>query len=163
MTKQTIEREPLDVWLRFEHPDDEEPTHEANTYENGDDGGVVIEHYHTAVGLVTAVWHPTYESAKQWYAAHGYDDYSSGTEYTAADVREGDIIVLPSGATRHLERVIVHWLHRYDGGELVVRYRYLSNPRGIDWSTFVHADEPGLKLLSRGVAHVDESLRTLLP
>lgn len=66
----------LDVWLRFESDEDEEPTHEANTYREKD-GGVRIEHYHTAVGLVSTVRFPDYADAVDWYTANGYQDFSS--------------------------------------------------------------------------------------
>lgn len=80
-------RTPLDVWFRFypcECPEDgahlddcdDETEYEANTYKTPD--GFVIEHYHTAVGLVSYVHVATYEDAVKWYEAAGYQDFSSG-------------------------------------------------------------------------------------
>lgn len=70
-------RKPLDVWLAFDHPDDEEASHEANVYET-DDGRYEIEWYHSAVGLVTSRTVHTYEAAAQWLTDMGYQDFSSG-------------------------------------------------------------------------------------
>ena len=65
----------LDVWLAFDSPDDEEASHEANTYRTTD--GYRVEWYNTAVGLVTAVDFNTYAEARDWLSAGGYEDYSS--------------------------------------------------------------------------------------
>lgn len=75
------EKTALDVWLRFDSPEDEEATYEANTYKDVDAGGVEIyrvEWYHTAVGQVTTISFSTYEKARAWLEAAGYQDYSSG-------------------------------------------------------------------------------------
>ncbi len=69
-------RKPLDVWLRFESPEDEECSHEANTFKTPD--GFVIEHYHTAVGQVSYKHVDTYEDAVKWYEDQGFQDFSSG-------------------------------------------------------------------------------------
>lgn len=74
-TKKSDETEALDVWLRFEHDEDEEPTHEANTYET--DRGYAVEHYHTAVGQVSTIEFSTLEEAHAWYAAQGFQDFTS--------------------------------------------------------------------------------------
>lgn len=70
----------LDVWLRFDSPDDEEATYEANTFKSVDARGVetfTVEWYHNAVGQVTKVSFPTYEAASAWLVAQGYQDFSS--------------------------------------------------------------------------------------
>jgi hypothetical protein len=63
--------------------------------------------------------------------------------------------------------VVVHSIHVYPAPWLLAgcatyRYRYLSNPRGVDWSGFLALAED-IPLLSRGVARVDPTVRTLLP
>jgi hypothetical protein len=66
---------PLDVWLRFESPDDEESEAEANTY--NDHGVYRVEWYLTAVGLVKSRSFDFYEDAVAWLTAEGFVDYSS--------------------------------------------------------------------------------------
>lgn len=66
----------LDVWLRFDPPDDEESEAEANTYPDGR-GEFRVEWYLTAVGLVKEVPFRTYEAAAAWLTAEGFEDYSS--------------------------------------------------------------------------------------
>lgn len=65
----------LDVWLRFDSPEDEEASHEANTYRN-EDGTYRVEWYHNAVGLVTTVDFDTLADAYDWYEANGYQDFT---------------------------------------------------------------------------------------
>lgn len=65
----------LDAWFKFETPADTEPLYEANTF--WDDRGYRIEWYHSDVGLVTELYFATYEDAEKWYAANGFEDYSS--------------------------------------------------------------------------------------
>jgi hypothetical protein len=66
----------LDVWLRFDAPDDEEASHEANTFRDVD-GRYFVAWYHTAVGVVTHVFFDTYEEACAWLTEQGYQDFSS--------------------------------------------------------------------------------------
>lgn len=82
---------------------------------------------------------------------------------TTIDIRPGDVIRYPFGINNIPEIVTVHRVHRYDNGALSIRYRFTSNPRGIDWSGYVAPDENGIRLLSRGVAYVDHATRSLLP
>lgn len=82
---------------------------------------------------------------------------------TTADIRVGDAIDIPLGVKEEVARVVVHDMHAYDTGDLSIRFRYLSNPRGIDWRGFVPADKSGIRLASRGVARVDQDIRSLLP
>lgn len=65
---------PLDVWLRFDSPEDEEASHEANTYLT--DTGYAVKWYHNAVGLVTTVDFDTLADAYDWYEANGYQDFT---------------------------------------------------------------------------------------
>ena len=74
----------LDVWLRFETSyddatgepyEDEEASHEANTYGN-EDGTYRVEWYHSAVGLVTTVDFDTYAQATAWLEKNGYQDFT---------------------------------------------------------------------------------------
>lgn len=70
--------EPLDVWLKFDDPDDLEDawaSHEANTYETS--WGYEIRWYHNDVGLVTRVPFATLEEAHKWYADNGFHDFTS--------------------------------------------------------------------------------------
>lgn len=65
----------LDVWLRFDSDEDEDPTHEANTFKVA--GGWEIHWYHNDVGQVTAEHFHTLSDALAWYEANGYQDFSS--------------------------------------------------------------------------------------
>lgn len=87
----------------------------------------------------------------------------STNEPTTIDIRPGDIITIPYGMRREIERITVHSVHRYPTGDLSIRYRYTENPRGIDWSGFIDREDPDVRLLSRGVAAVDLSTRSMLP
>ena len=78
-------------------------------------------------------------------------------------IQPGDVIDVPVGIHRVVERFVVHGVTRYPGGAQSLRARYASNPRGIDWSVFVDPGEPLLRLISRGVAAVDSHPRALLP
>lgn len=74
----TLERTPLDVWLRMEWDDeegDDVADAEANTFHAGDK--YCVEWYLNAVGLVSRKWFDTYEQATAWLAAEGFEDYSS--------------------------------------------------------------------------------------
>lgn len=70
-----VKPDPLDVWLRFEHPDDEEAAYEANTFRTAD-GGYRIEWYHNAVGLVAKEDFDTLDEAYAWYERNGYQDFT---------------------------------------------------------------------------------------
>ncbi len=78
------------------------------------------------------------------------------------EIQPGDVIDVPTGVNREIERFVVHSVHLYGTGDASLRARYASNPRGIDWSVFVSAGEPLLRLASRGVARVDMSTRSML-
>lgn len=79
------------------------------------------------------------------------------------DIRPGDVIRCPLGINNVPEIVTVHSVHRYDTGALSIRFRFTSNPRGVDWSGYVAPDGDDIRLLSRGVAHVDHATRSMLP
>lgn len=66
---------PLDVWLRFDSPDDEEASAEANVYADGN--AFRADWYLTAVGLVKSRSFDTYADARSWLTAEGFSDYSS--------------------------------------------------------------------------------------
>ena len=85
-----------------------------------------------------------------------------GGRLTSVTVRPGDVIDVATGIHRIVERMVVHSVHYYPGGSASVRARYLSNPRGVDWRIFIDVNEPPM-LVSRGVAAVDPSARSLLP
>ena len=84
---------PLDVWLRFNNPNDHEDEHieedagascpiceeadaEANVFP-AIDGRVFVAWYLTGVGLVTKVYFDTYAQATAWLEAEGFQDFSS--------------------------------------------------------------------------------------
>lgn len=102
----------------------------------------------------------TAEGAKR---AHMASTHPPVPAYLPEHVQPGDLIEIPWGINREVERVVVHSVHRYDTGALSLRYRFASNPRGIDWSGFIDADERNLRLLSRGVCAVDANTRSLIP
>jgi hypothetical protein len=80
MTSANDKQTALDVWLRFESPDDEETTYEANTFKEVDADGAEtfrVDWYHVDVGQVTSVPFSSYEQAKAWLEAAGYQDFSS--------------------------------------------------------------------------------------
>lgn len=66
---------PLDVWFLFDDEDDEEPSHEANTFDMG--GYFIVEWSNTSVGQITSVDFDTYEEATAWLEAAGYQDFTS--------------------------------------------------------------------------------------
>lgn len=67
---------PLDVWLRFDDPEDEEASHEANTFIT-EALGFRVEWYHTAVGQVSSQEFDTYEAAAAWLTEAGYQDFTA--------------------------------------------------------------------------------------
>lgn len=70
----------MDVWLYFDSPDGEDPSHEANTYKDVAPDGTEtyrVEWSHTAVGQITTVTFTTYEQARAWLEAAGYQDFTS--------------------------------------------------------------------------------------
>ena len=64
-----------DVWLKFDRPDDEEPTMEANTFKNED--GYEIQWYLVDIGLVNRVHAPRLSEVHAWYAQNGFTDFTS--------------------------------------------------------------------------------------
>lgn len=80
----------------------------------------------------------------------------------AHEITPGDIITRPTGITRTPETVVIHSIHTYDTGDVSIRYRYASNPRGVDWTGFITHDEQSLKLVARGIAHIDLNTRSML-
>lgn len=67
---------PLDVWLAFDSPEDEEASHEANIFYTTD-GRFDVQWYHNAVGLVSHREFSTYAEAAKWLEDGGYQDFSS--------------------------------------------------------------------------------------
>ena len=64
-----------DVWLKFDGPDDEEPTLEANTFKNED--GYEIQWYHVDVGLVNRVHATSLNKVHAWYEQNGFADFTA--------------------------------------------------------------------------------------
>jgi hypothetical protein len=76
MARKTVsDTTPLDVWLAFESPDDEDASHEANIFHHGE--RFRIEWYNNAVGLVSYLYYDTYAEAAAKLTADGYQDFSS--------------------------------------------------------------------------------------
>ena len=67
---------PLDVWLAFDSPEDEEASHEANIFFTPD-GRFDVQWYNNAVGLVSHREFSTYAEAAKWLEDGGYQDFSS--------------------------------------------------------------------------------------
>ena len=67
---------PLDVWLKFDSPDDEETSHEANIFYEYGTGLFRVEWYNTAVGLVSSVHFDTYRRASGWLESCGFQDFT---------------------------------------------------------------------------------------
>lgn len=78
------------------------------------------------------------------------------------EIQPGDIISKPTGITRTPETIVVHSVHTYDTGDISIRYRYASWPRGVDCKGFIPHDEQETRLVARGIAHVDLNTRSLL-
>lgn len=70
-----MELEPLDVWLRFDEPEREEPDYEANTFRDGD--VFRVDWYHVDVGQVTSRRFPTLKAAQDWLESVGYQDFTA--------------------------------------------------------------------------------------
>ena len=72
---------PLDVWLRFYDPAEDEngeeylAEYEANTFMT--ETGYVIEWYHNDIGMVTEVEFDTLSDAYDWYEDNGYQYFTS--------------------------------------------------------------------------------------
>lgn len=77
------------------------------------------------------------------------------------DIQPGDVLDFPSGINREITRGVMHSVHRYEDGSVATRWRYESNPRGVDWRGFLASDEE-VTLVERG-RPVDENVRSLLP
>lgn len=67
--------EALEVWLKFDTPEDEETTAEALVWEDG--GQFRVDWDLTAVGLVTSVYFNTHEEARTWLEREGFEDYTA--------------------------------------------------------------------------------------
>lgn len=65
----------MQTWLKFDAPDDEEPTHGANIIE--DRSGVRIAWWNEAVGLVSTVPMDTVKDAERWLMGAGYEDFTA--------------------------------------------------------------------------------------
>lgn len=65
----------MQTWLKFDHRDDEEPSHSANIFP--EDDGARIEWWNEAVGLVTTVYRDTVAEAEKWLEGAGYQDFTA--------------------------------------------------------------------------------------
>ena len=66
----------MQIWLKFDHPDDEDASHEANIFTNSD-GTARLEWWHSGVGLVTTEHHPDTASAERALESSGYSDFTA--------------------------------------------------------------------------------------
>lgn len=78
------------------------------------------------------------------------------------DIRPGDVLEYPYGIRREIDVITVHDVHTYPTGDISIRYSFTSNPHGIDWSGFIDRDDPDVRVISRGVAAVRTTIRSLL-
>lgn len=70
------ELNPIDVWLKFDAESDETPSHEANTFLDGE--RFRVEWYHVDVGQVTKIYCDTYEEVRTLLEEHlGYREFST--------------------------------------------------------------------------------------
>ena len=65
----------MQIWLMFDEPDDEEASHAANIFDDGD--GARIEWWNEAVGLVTTVYRDTVAEAEQFLESAGYENFTA--------------------------------------------------------------------------------------
>lgn len=65
----------MQTWLKFDHRDDEEPSHTALIFT--EDDGARIEWWNEAVGLVTTVYRDTVAEAEKWLEGAGYQDFTA--------------------------------------------------------------------------------------
>ena len=65
----------MQIWLKFDAPDDEEASHAANIFTEGDE--VWIEWWNEAVGLVSTVNASSVRNAERWLTDRGYIDYTA--------------------------------------------------------------------------------------
>ena len=66
----------LDVWLKFESDDDDDPTLEANTRKIPG-GRFAVDWYHVDVGVVSSLEFGTLAEAHAWYERNGFTDYTA--------------------------------------------------------------------------------------
>lgn len=64
----------LDVWLRFDSPEDEDASAEANTWPDGE--MFRVDWCLSMVGLITSVYFHSHADAQSWLEAQGFDDYT---------------------------------------------------------------------------------------
>ena len=65
-----------ETWLRFDHPNDEGASHEANVTELPD-GRVKVEWSHVSVGQVVTKTFNTREEAERFLSDGGYRNFTS--------------------------------------------------------------------------------------
>ena len=64
------------IWLKFDHPDDEEASHEADIFTDSD-GSARVEWWNTDVGQVTTEEFPDTASAERALESSGYVDFTA--------------------------------------------------------------------------------------
>lgn len=68
---------PVGVWLKFDSPEDEEPSHEASIDYDPDLLTYAVSWSHTAVGLVTRIPFTYRHHAERWLREQGYADFTT--------------------------------------------------------------------------------------
>ena len=69
------EEDNMQIWFKFDAPDDEEPSHTANIFT--EDDGARVEWWNEDVGLVTTEHHPDTASAERALESSGYTDFTA--------------------------------------------------------------------------------------
>lgn len=67
-----------DLWLKYDAPDDEEASHEANVTLS--ETGFLVSWSHTAVGLVSTTDFDTLSDAYDWLQKAGYEYIGEGED-----------------------------------------------------------------------------------
>lgn len=65
----------MQIWLKFDAPDDEEASHAANIFT--EDDGARIEWWNEAVGIVSTVNASSVRNAERWLTDRGFADFTA--------------------------------------------------------------------------------------
>ena len=65
----------MQIWLKFDDEHDEEASHAANIFTDGE--GARIEWWNEAVGLVSTVNASSVRNAERWLTDRGYIDFTA--------------------------------------------------------------------------------------
>lgn len=65
----------MQIWFKFDAPDDEDPSHTANVFTEED--GARIEWWNEDVGVVSTVNASSVRNAERWLTDRGFIDYTA--------------------------------------------------------------------------------------